>query len=249
MKIFTMKNNITKIILVALFWLLLYHILYIYINNDIYIPSMLAILKEIASIFTDKETLIDILYTLYRMLIASSISILAGVIIAIICASKTYIFEFIKPAMAILKTTPSIVMILIALIWFDAESLPVIICIAMCLPIMFSNIVYGIIDIDKVYLDFAKVYNIKKKNVYRYLYTSLLKPHFISGVNTIIGISFKLIIATEILAQPDYGIGKRIYDSKLYIKTDDMLAWTVVVIVVSLVIEGFFNKVASRKVQ
>ncbi|HCC07622.1 MAG TPA: hypothetical protein DEP72_05625 [Clostridiales bacterium] len=249
MKRFIMQNNAIRIILITIFWLLIYQMLYMYIDNDIYIPSIQSILKEIVNIFTNKEQLIDIIFTVGRMIMGSTISIIAAIIIAVICASTTYIFDFVKPAMAILKTAPSIVLIIISLIWLDAEDLPVIICVAMCLPIMFSNIVYGILNIDKVHLDFVKVYNIKKKNVYSYLYISLLKPYFISGVNTIIGISFKVIIATEILALPKYGIGKRIYDSKLYLKTDEMLAWTVIVIVASLLIEKYFNKFATKRVK
>ncbi|HAN09864.1 MAG TPA: hypothetical protein DCP90_04540 [Clostridiales bacterium] len=249
MKRFIIQSNAIRIILITLFWLSIYQMLYMYINNDIYIPSIQSILKETTDIFTNKEKLIDIIFTLGRMIIGTTISIVAAIVIAVICGSKNYMFEFIKPAMAILKTAPSIVLILISLIWFDAENLPVIICVAMCLPIMFSNIVYGILNIDKVYIDFVKVYNIKRKNVYSYLYVSLLKPYFISGVNTIIGISFKVIIATEILALPDYGIGKRIYDSKLYLKTDEMLAWTVIVIIASLLIEKYFNKFIRKKVE
>ena len=46
-----------------------------------------------------------------------------------------------------------------------------------------------------------------------------------------------LSTAQEVLTVPAHSIGKMIADSKLYMETIDLFAWTLVVIMISLVIE------------
>ena len=62
-------------------------------------------------------------------------------------------------------------------------------------------------------------------------------PYFLSSVQTSIGIGWKAGIAAEVLTVPTLSIGKMIADSKLYMETVDLFSWTLVVIVISIIIE------------
>ena len=62
-------------------------------------------------------------------------------------------------------------------------------------------------------------------------------PYFLSAIQTSIGIGWKAGIAAEVLTVPVLSIGKMIAESKLYAEFIDLFAWTVVVIVISLIIE------------
>ena len=48
------------------------------------------------------------------------------------------------------------------------------------------------------------------------------------------------------LTVPAYSIGKMIYESKLYLETTDLFAWTLAVILLSLVIERILLKLVRR---
>ena len=48
------------------------------------------------------------------------------------------------------------------------------------------------------------------------------------------------------LTVPALSIGKMLYESKLYLETVDLFAWTVVIIVCSLVIEKVFMAAIGR---
>ena len=58
-------------------------------------------------------------------------------------------------------------------------------------------------------------------------------------------------IAAEIIARPRNSIGTMIGDAKQYIMTEDMFAWTLTVIILSLVIEFLFatllNKLGGKR--
>ena len=70
-------------------------------------------------------------------------------------------------------------------------------------------------------------------------------PFFISALTSALGFAWKSGIAAEVLARPTKAIGKMIYDSKIYLETTDLFAWTLVVILMSVLLE----KVVVRLVQ
>ena len=49
--------------------------------------------------------------------------------------------------------------------------------------------------------------------------------------------AWKAGIAAEVLLQPIISIGKMISDSKILLETTDLFAWTVVVVILSIMIE------------
>jgi len=54
---------------------------------------------------------------------------------------------------------------------------------------------------------------------------------------TSFGLAWKAGIAAEVLCTPKASIGKQLYDAKMYLESSDMLAWTAVVIIISIILE------------
>ena len=48
---------------------------------------------------------------------------------------------------------------------------------------------------------------------------------------------------------PTHSIGRLIYESKLYLLTTDLFAWTMVVVLLSLLLEKVFLKFLDRRVR
>ena len=76
-----------------------------------------------------------------------------------------------------------------------------------------------------------------------------IKPYFISAARTSLGLAWKAGIAAEIITMPKNTIGTMIGESKLYIMTSEMFAWTLVVILLSLAIEFLFTVLLGRLVK
>ena len=45
------------------------------------------------------------------------------------------------------------------------------------------------------------------------------------------------MVAAEVLSSPRYALGYRLYETKLYLNTPDLFAWTLAIIVISLIVE------------
>ena len=67
-------------------------------------------------------------------------------------------------------------------------------------------------------------------------------PYFRSALTSALGLGWKAGIAAEVLTVPQRSIGKMIYESKLYLESTSLFAWTLTVILLSLLIERILLK-------
>ena len=71
----------------------------------------------------------------------------------------------------------------------------------------------------------------------RYIYIPALMPYLRSGCRIALGMSWKSGVAAEVIGVPDHSIGEKLYMSKIYLNTADLMAWTMVIIAVSALFE------------
>ena len=95
----------------------------------------------------------------------------------------------------------------------------------------------GIKNTDAELLDMARLYRVKKGRIITGIYMNSVKPFFFAAANICLGLGFKVTVAAEVLASPDYGIGSRLYDAKIYLEPVEVFAWTFVILVLSFVLE------------
>ena len=62
-------------------------------------------------------------------------------------------------------------------------------------------------------------------------------PFFKNSASSGIGLAWKAGIAAEVICSPNSAIGSRLYDSKIYLETPELFAWTATVVVLSILIE------------
>ena len=53
-------------------------------------------------------------------------------------------------------------------------------------------------------------------------------------------------VAAEIIGTPDGSIGKQLYYAKIYLDTDDLLCWTVIIVIISVAFEKLFMLLLRR---
>ena len=62
-------------------------------------------------------------------------------------------------------------------------------------------------------------------------------PEVYNSVTTGLGFAWKSGVAAEVLSTPLNSIGTELYNSKVYLETTDLFAWTAVIIIMSAVLE------------
>jgi NitT/TauT family transport system permease protein len=116
----------------------------------------------------------------------------------------------------------------------------------MVFPVVWANLHTALRAIPQPYHDLARIYRLPLERRIRRIYAPHALPYFLSACRSSLGLAWKAGIAAEVLALPALSIGKHLKDSQLYLETTDLFAWTVVVIVLSLVLEMLASMLFRR---
>ena len=221
-------------------WLGLWHLTYKLVDRALYVPSIVSVMKALFGLMIDLRFWQIITASIYRVLAGLFLSLVFGVTMGVLCGLNDLLYDIINPIVRAIKATPVISFIIIALIWFKSTNVPIFIGFLMCFPIIWTNVVSGIRNMDVKLIEMAKVYQLKKSTIIRKIYLPHIKPFFTAGVIMALGLGWKVSVAAEVLSHPQYAIGSNLHSAKAYLDTPLLFAWTIVVILLSFIFESFF---------
>jgi len=172
-----------------------------------------------------------------RILLGIVCAVALGCVLAVVTTSCRLPEILIAPAMTAMQATPVASFTILVLIWIDRDFVPVLICGMMVLPVVWNSVSTGIRVTDPQLLEMAKVYRLSRLQTLRRIWIPSVMPFFRTACSSSIGLGWKAGIAAEVLTVPKHSIGRMIADSKLYLMTEELFASTLVVIVLSLLLQ------------
>ena len=236
------KNIIIKL-LAAIFWIIVWQILAMAVGMTVLLPSPLETFTTLCDLVVTAEFWLSCAMSIYRILSG----LLTGAIAAVLLASLTHVstiaYNLFSPILTVIKATPVASFILLSLIWIGREKVPSFMTFLVVLPIIWSSVHHSISRVDQKLIEITDVFQFTKAQKLRHLYIPSVFPAFLSSFMTSVGIAWKAGVAAEVLATPKFSIGKSIFESKKYIETTELFAWTATVIVLSLIIEKLLLRV------
>lgn len=236
MKGSTIKNSISKIIGISL-WFVIWQVTSKTVDNIYILPSPLLTLKTLGVLMQTPEFLGQITATLYRVFLGFVGSVCLGAVLGIASGLNRWIRDFIKPFVVVVRSTPVISVIIIIILWVETDAVPIFIAFLMGFPIMWQSAYEGLHQTDHKKLQMARAFDVKKIDILRAIYLPSIRPYIITGIISVLGISWKVTVAAEVMSFPKQAIGSRLFESKLYIDTSEVFAWTIVVVSLSFIIE------------
>lgn len=238
------KKNLNKIF-VFLFWLGVWQIVHLIIKQEVYVPSPYSVFLKLKEQVFMLHFWESVFYSIYRVLFGMAISVVLGLIAAVASSMNRYIHDLLKPLMIAIKSTPVLSFIIIALLWFSSSNVPIFICFLMCFPVIWTNVLAGIENVDKNLLDMAKLYRVKKLLILKRIYFPSVLPYFSAACVTSLGLGWKVSVAAEVLSHPKKSIGSNLYSAKVYLDSAELFAWTIVVILLSMIFEYLFSAIVK----
>lgn len=233
------KAAITVVAL--LFWILVWFLAAEKIRSDFILPSPMAVFPRLFQMMGDAA--------FYETMFASFLRITAGFLLG---SGLGFLFGFLThffaplrvlltPLMNIVRATPVASFILVVIFWIEKDGVPGFISLLMVLPIVWQNTVLGLEKRDGKLTEMARVYRLGFwKTLWRVDLPQVL-PFTFSACRTGLGLAWKAGVAAEVLALPKVSVGIMIYEAKLYLETVDLYAWTVAIIIFSVIIEKIFS--------
>lgn len=223
---------------VVLFWTATWYIL------DLYVPDILFAgpLDTWKSVCRQIQTALfwkSILYSLSKITVGFLLAFLSGLLLAILCYFIRPIAFLLEPAVQVMKTVPVACFIIIALIWMSSKNISILVAFFVVFPVVYTNLSYGLRQVDPKLLEMAAIFRIPPVKKLRALYLPQIMPYLFSSGQLGVGMAWKAGVAGEIIGLPDCSIGDQLYLAKLYLNIDDLFAWTVIIIGISLLCEKF----------
>lgn len=223
--------------LAVVFALVLWEITAKLIDEKIILVGPIAVFKRLLSIWQEPYFFDSIVFSMTRI----AAGFFAAFIIGLILAAMAYHYKFIEyiiwPFMITVKSVPVASFVVICLIVFTARNLGALISFLVVLPVIYTNVLEGLKSQDSKLLQMCEVFRVGFIKKTRHVTLPAISTHLISATKISAGMAWKAGVAAEIIGIPEGSIGKMLYLSKIYIDTDDLLAWTVVIVVISVLFE------------
>lgn len=222
---------------VLLFWTALWALLARLVGQELLLPSPLQVLRKLVALMSTEPFWAATGRSILRVLTGLAAATLLGVLLAALTERSALARHLLSPVMTLVKSTPVASFIILALLWLGRDVLPAFITALMVLPVVWANVSAGLAGQDRQLLELARVYRLPRLRVLRRITVPSVLPHFSAALRSSLGMGWKAGIAAEVLTVPARSIGKNIFEAKLYLETTELFAWTLAVIVLSLIIE------------
>ena len=230
-------NRLLKFLSVSAVWLLVWEGMALLVGKELLLPAPPVVLCRLAELAATAEFWRTVGYSLLRIACGVLGAVTLGTALAVMTAHSRLMKALLGPPLAVIKATPVASFIILALLWMGRDILPAFISALVVLPVVWTNVETGIRETERELLEVARVFCFTGAKTVARVYVPSVLPYFAAACRASIGMGWKAGIAAEVLTVPLLSIGKRIYESKLYWETTDLFAWTVAVILCSLVIE------------
>ena len=207
------------------------------LDNPLLLPGPLQVLRCLWNLMAEAAFWQTTVISLGRILLGVACAVVLGTALAVLTDCSRVANAIIAPALAATQATPVASFTILVLIWLDRDYVPVLICALMGLPVVFNSVAAGIRVTDPQLLEMAKVFRLTRWQTFKRIYIPSVMPFFRTACSNALGLGWKAGIAAEVLTVPRSSIGRMISESKLYLMTEELFAWTLMVIVLSLLLQ------------
>lgn len=229
-------NALVKIS-VIIFWLLVWQAISMLLDDNILLASPAETIRALVRLVQTDTFRLAVLWSFLRITAGFFTALAAGIGLAVAAYRFRIVKELVTPLIKLIKAMPVVSFVIIALLWITSENLPILISFLMVLPVIYISIYNGIKSTDGKLLEMAKVFGMPGREKLRMIYMPAVSPHFVSACSVGLGFCWKSGIAAEVIGLSAESIGRQLYDAKLYLLTDELFAWTAVIILISIIFE------------
>lgn len=197
------------------------------------IPSFPDLVRALLRLVYTPGFLVSIGTTCLRACVGLLLSLAAASITAFLLNRSEGIRLLFMPWLSLLRSVPVISFILLALIFLNQEMIPLLIAFLTMYPLLTENLLKGLMNRRDSWKMLARQFHLNAWNRLFQINYPQLKPYLFSGLASAVGFGWRAIIMGEVLSQCVDGIGKRMKEAQVFIDVPELIAWTLVAIVLS----------------
>ena len=210
------------------------------VKEELLLVSPIKVLLRLTELIAEKGFWSSVAFSLIRIAAGFFLGLAAGFILSFLAYRFSLLEILLWPFVTLMRSVPLASFIILALMLFSSARLSVFISFLMVFPLAYGNLLEGLKTSDPALLEMASVYHLSAGRRFAYIYWPHIKAFFLASCTAGLGLAWKSGIAAEVIGIPDGSIGERLYEAKIYLATADLLAWTLVIILLSMAFEKLF---------
>lgn len=223
--------------LIVAFWLGLWQVVATSIGEAVLLVSPVEVVMTLFELMGSADFWATVWYSFARIVLGFVLAVITGVTLAALAGASPLVADVLSPLIRTLRSVPVFSFIILVLIWADSSRLSVVVSFIMVMPIIYTNVLEGIQQIDPAMLAFARVFGIPTARRVVGVDLPSVLPYFTAGCQIGLGLCWKSGISAEVIGLPSGSIGEQLYQAKIFLSTGDLFAWTLAIIAISFAFE------------
>ena len=224
-----------------IFWLSVWELLSRTLDVSFIFPNVFDTAKAFFALITTSVFQKSVIYSLLRVLLGFLFGLTAGIVLALIAFRFSLCRSLIFPMISVIKATPVASFIMVLWCFIGGSPVPIVIGALMVTPLVFHNLFDALQTKNDELAEVCAVYGVQGYRKFKYLYLPKLLAFLIPAAVSGMGLCWKASIAAEIIAYTKNSIGREIYLSKAFFEGAELFAYTITVILMSLLFEKLMH--------
>jgi NitT/TauT family transport system permease protein len=211
------------------------------------LPSPLSVARGFVEIVASGEVWTHTGASLSRILVGFGGAVAGAVVMALAAFLSRLARGVVHDTLAVLNSTSVFVWIVISIIWFGLSNwAPIFTTFMITLPVVASNLVEGVENVDRRLLEMGDVYRLSGGEKFRAIVIPSTLPFLVAGMKVGFGLALKVSVVAEIFGVTS-GIGYIMNYSREILATQMVFVWALVMIVVMMVTDTLVFDSLSRR--
>ncbi|GFZ91056.1 ABC transporter permease [Paenibacillus marchantiophytorum] len=211
------------------------------------LPGPIETLHALAALVTKGGFWQPVVHSFLRFAAGFGLSLVLGGGLGIGAGRNETVFKLVRPAITLLQAVPPVSWMLLAILWLGVQGGAQILVVTIALlPVFFFNSIQGIRQVPRDLLEMAAVFGISRMKRLRDIVWPAIAPFWSAALTVSIGMGWKTVVMSELISGQT-GIGAAMNTARIYVKTEDVMAWTLVVAFLGIVLEALARKYTVNK--
>ena len=231
---------------ILVFWLLVWHLAARLVQNDVLLVGPIETITALRTLLFTAAFRRAVLFSFLRIFGGFFAGALSGFLLALLSFALPFSERLLSPFVAALKTVPVACYAILLLIWSGRDGIAFWISAIVVCPVLYVNTMQGLRAADKELLEIASMFTMTRGDSWRHIYLPALLPFLHSAFQVAVGMSWKSGIAAEVIGLKTGTLGNELNRAKILLKTDNLFAVTLTVILLSWGTEKLLLRLLSR---
>jgi NitT/TauT family transport system permease protein len=201
------------------------------------LPGPARVWEALKLITANGDLWSNLAITLWRVTVGFVVAALVGLPLGVLLGANKRAGEFFEPVLPVLNTVSSAIWAIFAIIWFGISNATTIFVVFMtAMPLIITNVWQGTRTVNADFIELAQVLRMPDWKVMTKIYLPTILPYFFSGARLAFGFGWRVSLVAETIGSSS-GVGYRLRQAADLIRTDQVFAWTLTLVIMMTTIE------------